>query len=218
MTDENSGPGGDRTGSPHFETNGKTSAGGEPTEDQGGVPGPYSGDGSNLCVQPGSYAISSVASRREFLAVAKVYARDVVDAHDLAVSVSDLEWTVSKRAKRRAGAVTYRDGTPESVSLAWRQFQNAGWLASAATIRHELVHVHLLNEADDPSHGDAFVELADTLNTHVNCERFTDPEWWVQCTDCGARVARYRRSKLVQSPDKYVCGDCGGDLEVLEND
>jgi len=160
------------------------------------------------------YHVSRDCSREEFLAVAKVYAREVADRHDLSVSVSDLEWSVSDRAKRRAGAVKHRDGDPQSVVLTWGQFEARGWAATAATIRHELIHVHLLNEADDPSHGDRFRDLAQRLDTGVHCDRFTDPDWWVVCENCGTRLARYRRSKLVTKPEAYACGDCGGDLRV----
>jgi predicted SprT family Zn-dependent metalloprotease len=160
------------------------------------------------------FAVGPGSTHEEFLAAAKLYAREVVERRDLAVDVSRLEWEVSTRAKRRAGAVTYRDGDPRTVRLTWAHFQNEGWAAAAATVRHELIHVHLLNEADDASHGEAFRRLADRLDTHVNCERFVDPEWWVTCTDCGARLARYRRSKLVKRPDRYQCSDCGGAFRV----
>jgi len=160
------------------------------------------------------YAVAADASHEEFLAAAKLYARAVVERHDLSVDVSDLDWEVTTRAKRRAGAVLYRDGEPETVRLTWGQFANEGWRAAAATVRHELVHVHLLAEDGDPSHGSAFRRLADELDTHVRCERFTDPEWWVTCVDCGARLARYRRSKLVEEPGRYECGDCGGSFRV----
>lgn len=163
------------------------------------------------------YAVSPDCSREEFLAAAKVYARTVVADHDLSVSVSDLSWEVSTRAKRRAGAVKYRDGTPETVILTWRYFENAGWPAAAATIRHELAHVHLLNERGDASHGPAFRRLADALDTHVHCEHFTDPKWWVRCTDCDVALPRYRRSKLVDHPEQYRCGDCGGRFRVERN-
>jgi predicted SprT family Zn-dependent metalloprotease len=76
--------------------------------------------------------------------------------------------------------------------------------------------VHLLNEADDPSHGPRFRDLADRLETHVHCDRFVDPDWWVVCESCETRLARYRRSKLVQNPGDYACGNCGGDLRVEE--
>lgn len=164
------------------------------------------------------YAVAPDGTREEFLAAAKVYARSVVADHDLSASVSDLSWEVSTRAKRRAGAVRYRDGVPEAVVLTWGYFEREGWPAAAATIRHELVHVHLLSEVDDASHGPAFRRLADELDTHVHCERFTPPTWWVRCRDCGTALPRYRRSKLVEHPERYRCGDCGGSFRVERND
>ncbi len=164
------------------------------------------------------YAVSPDCTHEEFLAAAKLYAREVVDRHDLSASVSDLDWEVSTRAKRRAGAVKWRDGEPRAVVLTWEHFVEQGWAAAAATIRHELVHVHLLEEEDDASHGPAFRRLAGLLDAPRHCERFAEPKWWVTCRDCGARLARYRRSKLVANPDEYECGDCGGDFRIERND
>jgi predicted SprT family Zn-dependent metalloprotease len=163
------------------------------------------------------YAITPDCTEREFLAAAKLYARSVVDRHDLTANVGDLDWEVSLRAKRRAGAVTYESFEPTAVTLTWEYFESEGWPAVAATVRHELIHVHLLNEADDPSHGDRFEALAAELDTHTHCDLFAEPKWWVVCSDCGTRWARYRRSKLVDQPDRYACGDCSGDLSVQEN-
>ncbi|WP_224337487.1 SprT-like domain-containing protein [Haloprofundus halobius] len=163
------------------------------------------------------YAVGPEATVPEFLAVSKLYAREVVRHYGLTVDVSGLDWEVSKRAKRRAGAVKHRDGTPETVSLTWEFFQNCGWEATAETIRHELVHVHLLNEEGDGSHGARFEELAAELDTHVNCERFAEPKWWIRCASCGTALARYRRSKLVENTESYRCGSCGGSLRLSEN-
>lgn len=163
------------------------------------------------------YRITPDASEAEFLAIARVYARDVVSEFDLSVNVSALEWEVSNRAKRRSGAVKHRDGDPESISLTWEYFEAKGWEAVAATIRHELIHAHLLTEYDDGSHGDRFVEWADRLQTSVRCERFSPPNWWVVCESCGEKLARYRQSKLVTEPDRYSCGSCGGRFVVTEN-
>jgi predicted SprT family Zn-dependent metalloprotease len=172
---------------------------------------------SEVAPDPDYYALDADASVEAFLAVAKVYARDVVARHDLSVTVSDLEWGVSTRAKRRAGAVRYRDGTPVAVSLTLEQFRERGWSAAAETIRHELLHVHLLNERGDPSHGERFRRLADRLDTRVRCDRFAEPNWWIRCADCGAELARYRRSKLVESTHEYRCGDCGGALHLVDD-
>lgn len=163
------------------------------------------------------YQISPDCSKEEFIAVVKRYARKVTDEFSLSVSVTELDWEVSVRAKRRAGAVKHRDGTPESVSLTWEYFEQKGWEAIAETIRHELIHVHLLNEAQDAGHGPPFRELAQDLNTRIRCSRFAEPNWWVVCDSCGDRVARYRRSPLIDDPDQYRCGSCGGALLVKSN-
>ncbi len=170
--------------------------------------------GTGELPDPEAYAISQPCTHEEFLAVAKVYAREVVRAVALSVSVSDLSWTVSTRARRRAGAITYRDGEPQSITLAWKQFETQGWEATASTVRHELLHAHLLNEGVGPGHGEAFRRLADSLDTTVHCERFSEPSWWVHCTECDATLARYRRSKLVSNPENYRCRSCGGDFRV----
>lgn len=164
------------------------------------------------------YELEPDCSVEEFLAVAKVYARAVTDAFELTVSVSDLEWQVSKRAKRRAGAVKYREGTPEAIVLTWEQFAKDGWPAMAATIRHELIHVHLLNEGIGGEHGPEFRELAAELETPVHCDRFADPEWWVVCQGCETRIPRYRRSKLVRAPGEYRCQNCGAPFESVRNE
>lgn len=161
-----------------------------------------------------AYSISQSCTHEELLAVAKVYARAVVREFDLSVTVSDLSWEISTRAQRRAGATTYRNGEPQSITLAWKQFEERGWEATASTVRHELIHVHLLNEDVGPGHGDEFRQLADTLDTPVHCERFSEPKWWVKCIGCDAKLARYRRSKLVSNPGAYQCRTCGGDFEV----
>lgn len=163
------------------------------------------------------YAVDADATTpEEFLAVARVYAREVVRNYGLVVDVDTLDWAVSKRARRRAGAVHYRDGDPERVSIAWALFENRGWGAAAETIRHELIHAHLLNEHGDPGHGDRFEAWARRLQTPVTCELFADPNYWVVCRDCGSELARYRESKLVKNPDDYRCGGCGGRLEARE--
>ena len=36
-----------------------------------------------------------------------------------------------------------------------------------------------------------------------------------RCSDCGLIIERYRRSKFVDSPERYRCGNCGGTFEQL---
>lgn len=160
------------------------------------------------------YALASDCTDAELRSVAKIYARKVVDAHELAVPVSSLEWEISRRAKRRAGALFHADGQARKIQLARRQFENRGWLAVASTIRHELIHAHLVNTEGEAGHGARFEQLARKLETSVHCERFSEPNYWVHCDDCGRTLPRYRKSKLVKRPAQFRCGDCGGRFSV----
>ena len=36
-----------------------------------------------------------------------------------------------------------------------------------------------------------------------------------RCADCGLVIERYRRSKFVDNPEKYRCGNCGGIFEKV---
>ena len=40
--------------------------------------------------------------------------------------------------------------------------------------------------------------------------------YWVECTSCGQRMGRMKRSSLVDHPERYRCR-CGGTLRVEEN-
>ncbi len=160
------------------------------------------------------YQVHPGCSPTEFIAAVKLYARAVADLFDLTVPVHELDWEISRRAKRRAGAVISTDGCPVRVRLTWEYFQREGWAAMAGTVRHELVHVHLLCEADDGSHGPAFRSLAEQLDAPRHCTRFAPPKYTVRCVDCPTEYYRYRRSKLVDRVDAYRCGECGGKLIV----
>lgn len=164
------------------------------------------------------YALSSGCTDGELRSVVKIYARKVVEAHDLAVAVSSLEWEISHRAKRRAGALFRSDGHPQRIQIARRHFENSGWLAVTSTIRHELIHAHLLNTERDVGHGKRFQQFAEALDTSVHCERFSEPSYWVRCEECGREIARYRESKLVKQADQFRCGDCGGRFSVVPAD
>lgn len=164
------------------------------------------------------YQIDPDCTKEEFIAVAKLYSREVINKHNLQASVGDLTWELSVRAKRRAGAVKRQNGQPYAISLTWDYFKQNGWPAIAATIRHELIHVHLINERSDASHGSEFKTLAKKLDTDVRCETFIEPKWWVVCSDCEIRIPRYQRSKLVKDTENYSCAKCGGSLNIVATD
>lgn len=163
------------------------------------------------------YHIESDCSDEEFLSVSKIYARKIVEEYQLNITVSNINWEISQRAKRRAGAVHHCNGKPKKIQLTWEYFKKEGWCAIANTIRHELIHVHLLNSGHDPSHDEKFNQLAERLDTSVYCENFSEPNWIVTCQDCDQKILRYKKSKLVKKPNEYQCGECGGDFLVKSN-
>lgn len=164
------------------------------------------------------FEISRNCSREKLRRTSKRYASEVVESHDLMVEIEDLEWEISTRAKRRAGAIKLIDDKPISVTLTWNYFQEKGWAGLKKTIRHELIHIHLINKNGDRSHGDRFKEMAKELNTDIHCDIFTSPKWWVRCDNCEERVPRYKKSRLIKETERYSCNYCSGPLTVISND
>ncbi|WP_345413280.1 hypothetical protein [Haladaptatus pallidirubidus] len=60
------------------------------------------------------------------------------------------------------------------------------------------MHAWQYHEFGKADHGRTFARWTDTLDTTQHCERFTSPNWWVICEDCGGRLARYQHSKVVK--------------------
>ncbi|SEW21900.1 SprT family zinc-dependent metalloprotease [Natrinema salifodinae] len=153
----------------------------------------------------------------EILARARIHAREVVDEYDLAVDLAALEWTVSKRAKRRAGACRW-DAARETATivLARRAYERYEWPAFAGIVRHELVHAWEFQRFGESGHGARFREAAARLDAPRHCEEFADPRYVLRClgADCDWTAKRHRASKPVKAPDRYRCGACGGSYEV----
>jgi SprT-like protein len=103
-----------------------------------------------------------------------------------------------------------------TISLAWDAYDSQGWEQFSSTVRHELIHAWQYHEFGEGGHGRTFQRWADTLDTSQYCEQFKMPKWWVICTECGGRLPRYRRSKVVIQPENYKCGGCCGSLRVEE--
>lgn len=137
----------------------------------------------------------------------------------LPVDLEPITWEISHRAKRRAGACQFDRKTGEIViRLTWAAYEAFGWEEFAGVVRHELVHAYEFQTRGRSDHGPAFRRLARRVDAPHRCRRFTPPKFWVTCTDCGDRLARYRRSKLVTHPERYRCGGCGGSLVVERNE
>ena len=153
----------------------------------------------------------------ELLDWARTYAGTV----DIDVDLSSIDWTVSKRARRRAGACRY-DPTDGGVTIviSWASYQAHGWREVEATVRHELVHAWEFQAFGKSGHGPRFREKADAVDAPRHCEPFSDPRYVLQCQTeyCDWNARRYRASKTVTTPEEYRCGDCGARYVVEHAD
>lgn len=156
---------------------------------------------------------SPPASRRELLDHARAYARSL----DVDVDFDAIEWEISERAKRRAGACHY-DATTETVTirLTWRAYEEHGWSEMRGTIRHELVHAWEFQHLGEAGHGPEFRAMADEIDAPRYCREFSEPRLRLVCrTDgCDWSADRHRASKTVTRPERRRCGSCGGEYEV----
>ncbi|MFC4358361.1 SprT-like domain-containing protein [Halobium salinum] len=153
------------------------------------------------------------ASREELREWARAYARTV----DVDVDHDRLSWTVSTRAKRRAGVCLYdRDAEEARIRLAWRAYEAFDPETFAGVVRHELVHAWEFQRFGESSHGERFRRVAADLDAPLRCPRFTDGRLRLVCLDgdCDWAAHRHRASKTVTRPGDHRCGACGGRYEV----
>ncbi|NUB90980.1 SprT-like domain-containing protein [Haloterrigena sp. SYSU A558-1] len=153
----------------------------------------------------------------EIVARARIHAREVLEAHDLEVDRDALEWDVSTRARRRAGACRWdADREVATIVLTRAAYRQYDWETFAGVVRHELVHAWEFQQFGESGHGSRFRERASRLEAPRYCESFSDPRYVLRCRDddCDWEARRHRASKPVKAPDRYRCGACGGAYEV----
>lgn len=154
--------------------------------------------------------MTTLSTPAVLLEAACEYARTV----DVDVDLSAVEWEVSHRATRRAGACKYDRRTETvTISLTWDAHREHGWGSTRKTIRHELVHAWEFQHFGESGHGPRFRRKAAELRAPRHCEPFSDPRYVLRC-ECGWETDRHRASRPVKRPDAYRCKDCGGRYEV----
>ena len=95
------------------------------------------------------------------------------------------------------------------------------------TIVHEVLH----SVAGCMNHGPQWKKVADIMNeakgynisrlTSISAANLTKEhqavltKYVVACTDCGNKIYRQRKSKLINYPELYTCGACGGELKRI---
>ncbi|RBI62269.1 sprT domain-containing protein [halophilic archaeon] len=150
-------------------------------------------------------------TRDELLERAAAYARTV----DLDVDLAAVDWEISDRAKRRAGACVYDPDTGRvTIRLTWDAYRAFGWAEFAGTVRHELVHAWEFQRFGDSGHGDRFRRKAAAVDAPRHCRTFAEPRLRLDCTDCAWTADRHRASKAVSRPSERRCGACGSRYRV----
>jgi len=139
-------------------------------------------------------------------------ARAHAETVSLPVDLAAVDWEVSTRAKRRAGACVFdHDRGEATIRLTWGAFEAYGWERFAGVVRHELVHAWEFQRFGASDHGDRFERVARRLDAPVTCPRFATPRVRLCCVDgdCDWTAGRYRASAAVTDPGRYRCGACG---------
>nr|WP_193570751.1 SprT-like domain-containing protein [Halorubellus sp. JP-L1] len=148
------------------------------------------------------------------------YARIYAESVDVDVDHDRIDWEISKRARRRAGACSYdAESGDVTIRLTWQAYREHGWRQFTATIRHELVHAWEFQEFGEAGHGERFREKAASVDAPRHCESFAAPRLSLACSDgCEWSAGRHRASRPVKDPGAYRCPDCGGDVVVAHRE
>ncbi len=142
-------------------------------------------------------------------------ARDYARSLPLEVDHDRIEWEVSTRAKRRAGACRHHPADDRvTIRLARRAYDRLDWDAFAGVVRHELVHAWEFQEFGSAGHGPRFRVKARELDAPRHCPQFTDHRLLLVCEQCDWTAGRHRASPPIKHPERYGCGNCSGDYHV----
>jgi predicted SprT family Zn-dependent metalloprotease len=130
----------------------------------------------------------------------------------LDVDHARIDWELSERAKRRAGACLYdRDTGRVTIRLTWAAYRAYGWASFSGVVRHEVIHAWEYQRFGESDHGDRFRTLADELDAPLRCPAFATPRLRLACTHevCSWTLGRHRASAVVTRPGRRRCGACG---------
>lgn len=147
------------------------------------------------------------------------WAAEYAEAVPIAVDLDPVEWTVTSRAKRRAGLCRYDPETGAiTIRLTWPAYEALGPERFRGVVRHELIHAWQYQTVGEADHGERFRRQADRLDVSVRCPTFTPARLRLVCEDCDWAVDRHRACPSVTTPEERRCGDCGGRYAVVHRE
>jgi len=101
--------------------------------------------------------------------------------------------------------------------FSWQAFEEFDIDTFKGIIRHELIHVEEVHKYGVSNHGFRFESRARDINAPMDIDQFTPYKYKLYCKECGEFVdGRYRKSKVVKNPDKYLSNCCKENLTVEE--
>ena len=144
-----------------------------------------------------------------------------------------ITWNISSRMTKAYGKTVYNKKTGEyTITIAKFLLEDSvSDMSLKNTIMHELIHTcpKCMN------HGLEWKTLANYVNFssetifgyRYNIKRTTsyeekglDPDfntkYIIKCKNCGNKIKKSRKCKLVSHPEYYRCAICGGKLKVKE--
>lgn len=90
------------------------------------------------------------------------------------------------------------------------------WKRLAEKVRRELgYNIKRCSTADEMGINVGFNETDETYNNKSSKKKSANPpKYLIVCTHCGYTYPRYKKSAVVQHPERYRCGRCGGKLKL----
>ena len=135
----------------------------------------------------------------------------------------DIQFKINTRAKTRLG-VCKKTGQSYLIEIASALLDER---VPESELENTLLHEILHTCRGCMKHTGKWKQLADKVNAAYGCnisrtaskdalpeELAHKPRYKVVCPNCGAVYERYKRSALIQHPERYRCGKCGGRLDA----
>ncbi|MCI8274093.1 MAG: hypothetical protein HFI66_00505 [Lachnospiraceae bacterium] len=137
-------------------------------------------------------------------------------------------WSVNSRAKSRWGQCRKIAEGVFDIDISERLLEDgADENAVKTTIIHELLHTvdgclghrgkwKLLAELVGREYPMYRIKRTSSCEEKGQAALAKQGKYRITCTGCGAQAYRQRASKLIQRPEEFRCGKCGGTLKVEE--
>lgn len=158
-------------------------------------------------------------NQHELKQAIETYQEWCAEHYPIDVDLDGIPTEISTRMKSTAGKVCYNKGDfrVKYIRYALKAYQKWGWDELASTIRHELIHVHTVQNYEKGGHGRLFKRMVPKMDTSRHCETFAedDAKYILFCKECDAEVVRrFKMCKSVKNPGRYRSKCCQAPLRV----